>query len=150
VPEGSVGEIVATSFNRSFPMIRMATGDLSCLSGDACPCGRTGPLLKKIIGRMDQATKVEGIFVHPWQADEAMARYREVFKYQIVITRKNHVDLMTVIVELKEDLSETRSLQRRMEREIEEMLGVRGSVQIVPRGTLPDRHRKIEDQRKWE
>jgi phenylacetate-CoA ligase len=79
-----------------------------------------------------------------------MARYREVFKYQIVITRKNHVDLMTVIVELKEDLSETLSLQRRMEREIEEMLGVRGSVQIVPRGTLPDRHRKIEDQRKWE
>jgi len=131
-------------------MIRMATGDLSCLSGDACPCGRTGPLLKKIIGRMDQATKVGGIFVHPWQADEAMARYREVFKYQIVITRKNHVDLMTVIVELKEDLSETLSLQRRMEREIVEMLGVRGSVQIVPRGTLPDRHRKIEDQRKWE
>jgi len=150
VPEGFVGEIVATSFNRSYPMIRMATGDLSCLSDEACPCGRTGPLLKKIIGRMDQATKVGGIFVHPWQADEVMARYREVFKYQIVITRKNHVDLMTVIVELKEDLSESLSLQRRMEREIEEMLGVRGSVQIVPRGTLPDRHRKIEDQRKWE
>jgi phenylacetate-CoA ligase len=150
VPEGLVGEIVATSFNRSYPMIRMATGDLSCLSDEACPCGRTGPLLKKIIGRMDQATKVGGIFVHPWQADEVMARYREVFKYQIVITRKNHVDLMTVIVELKEDLPEPLSLQRRMEREIEEMLGVRGSVRIVPRGTLPDRHRKIEDQRKWE
>jgi phenylacetate-coenzyme A ligase PaaK-like adenylate-forming protein len=57
---------------------------------------------------------------------------------------------MTVIVEVKEDISETLSLQRRMEREIEEMLGVRGSVQIVPRGTLPDRHRKIEDQRKWD
>jgi phenylacetate-CoA ligase len=150
VPSGSVGEIVATSFNRSYPMIRMATGDLSCLSDEACPCGRTGPLLKKIIGRMDQATKVGGIFVHPWQADEVMARYREVFKYQLVITRKNHLDLMTVTVELKEDISETLPLQRRMEREIEEMLGVRGSVQIVPRGTLPDRHRKIEDQRQWE
>jgi phenylacetate-CoA ligase len=150
VPEGSVGEIVATSFNRSYPMIRMATGDLSCLSNETCSCGRTGPLLKKIIGRMDQATKVGGIFVHPWQADEVMARYLEVFRYQIVITRKNHVDLMTVIVELKEDISETLSLQRKMEQEIEEMLGVRGSVQIVPRGTLPDRHSKIEDQRKWE
>jgi phenylacetate-CoA ligase len=150
VADGSVGEIVATNFNRSYPMIRMATGDLSCLSNEACPCGRTGPLLKKIIGRMDQATKVGGLFVHPWQADEVMARYPEVFKYQLVITRKNDTDLMRVIVELKQDISETLSLQRRMEREIEEMLGVRGSVQIVPRGTLPDRHRKIEDQRKWE
>jgi phenylacetate-coenzyme A ligase PaaK-like adenylate-forming protein len=150
VADGSVGEIVATNFSRSYPMIRMATGDLSCLSNETCPCGRTGPLLKKIIGRMDQATKVGGLFVHPWQADEVMARYPEVFKYQLVITRKNDTDLMRVIVELKEDISETLSLQRRMEREIEEMLGVRGSVQIVPRGTLPDRHRKIEDQRKWE
>jgi phenylacetate-CoA ligase len=150
VADGSVGEIVATNFNRSYPMIRMATGDLSCLSNEACPCGRTGPLLKKIIGRMDQATKVGGLFVHPWQADEVMARYPEVFKYQLVITRKNDTDLMRVIVELKQDISETLSMQRKMEREIEEMLGVRGSVQIVPRGTLPDRHRKIEDQRKWE
>jgi len=150
VPAGSVGEIVATSFSRSYPMIRMATGDLSCLSDETCPCGRTGPLLKKIIGRMDQATKVKGVFIHPWQADEVMARYREVFKYQIVITRKNHMDIMTLIVEVKEDIAETASLQRRMEREIEEMLGVRGSVQIVPRGTLPDRHRKIEDQRRWD
>jgi phenylacetate-CoA ligase len=99
---------------------------------------------------MDQATKVKGVFIHPWQADEVMARYREVFRYQMVITRKDHVDLMTVIVELKEDLSEALSLQRRMEREVEEMLGVRGSIQIVPRGTLPDGHRKIEDQRRWD
>lgn len=150
VSAGSVGEIVATGFSPSYPMIRMATGDLSCVSDETCPCGRTGPLLKKIIGRMDQATKVKGVFIHPWQADEVMARYREVFKYQIVITRKNYIDLMTVIVEVKEDISETLSLQRRMEREIEEMLGVRGSVQMVPRGTLPDRHRKIEDQRSWD
>jgi len=150
VPAGSVGEIVATNFNRSYPMIRMATGDLSCLSDQACPCGRTGPLLKKIIGRLDQAAKVGGVFVHPWQADEVLGRYPEVFRYQIVITRRNTVDLMAVIVELKETLSETLSLQRRMEREIEEMLGVRGSVQIVSRGTLPDGHRKIEDQRKWD
>lgn len=150
VPAGSVGEIVATNFNSAYPMIRMATGDLSWFGNETCPCGRTGPLLKKIIGRMDQATKVGGIFVHPWQADEVMARYREVFKYQIVITRKNHLDVMTVILELKEEISETLSFQRRMEREIEEMLGVRGAVRIVPRGTLPDGHRKIEDQRKWE
>jgi phenylacetate-CoA ligase len=150
VPEGSAGEIVVTNFSRSYPMIRMATGDLSCFSNEVCPCGRTGPLLKRIIGRIDQATKVGGVFVHPWQADEVMARYPEVFKYQIIVTRKEHVDLVTVIVELKEDISKTLSLQRRMEREIEEMLGVSGSVRMVSRGTLPDGHHKIQDQRKWE
>jgi phenylacetate-CoA ligase len=150
VPPGSVGEIVATCFSPSYPMIRMATGDLSCLSGEACPCGRTGPLLKKIIGRLDQATKVKGIFIHPWQTDEVMSRYPEVLKYQIVITRKNHLDLMTLIAEVKEGLSDNDSLQRRMEHELEEMLGVRTSVQMVPRGTLPDRHRKIEDRRTWD
>jgi phenylacetate-CoA ligase len=150
VPPGSVGEIVATCFSPSYPMIRMATGDLSCLSEETCACGRTGPLLKRIIGRLDQATKVKGIFIHPWQTDEVLSRYPEVLKYQIVVTRKNYVDLMTVIAEVKEGLSDTALFQRRMEHEIEEMLGVRGTVQIVPRGTLPDRHRKIEDQRKWE
>jgi phenylacetate-CoA ligase len=150
VPSGSVGEIVATNFNPFYPMIRMATGDLSRIAEEPCPCGRTGPLLKKIIGRMDQAAKVGGVFIHPWQADDVMSSHPEVFKYQMVITRKNHLDLMTVIVELKEDLGETLSLQRKMEREIEEMLGVRSSIRIVARGTLPDGHRKIEDQRKWE
>jgi phenylacetate-CoA ligase len=128
----------------------MATGDLSCLSSETCPCGRTGPLLRKIIGRMDQATKVGGVFVHPWQADEAMERYPEVFRYQVVVTRKDDMDLTTVIVELKEPLSDPLPLQRRMEQEIKEMLGVKCSVRIVSRGTLPDGHRKIDDRRSWE
>jgi len=150
VPPGSVGEIVATRFSSCYPMIRMATGDLSCLSDETCACGRTGLFLKKIIGRLDQATKVKGIFIHPWQTDEVMSRYPEVLKYQIVITRKNHLDLMTLMAEVKEDLSEAASLQRRMEHELEDMLGVRTSVQMVPRGTLPDRHKKIEDRRRWD
>ena len=150
VSEGSAGEIVATNFNSAYPMIRMATGDLSCLSDETCPCGRTGPLLRKIIGRMDQATKVGGVFVHPWQADEAMERYPEVFRYQVVVTRKDDMDLTTVIVELKEPLSGPLPLQRRMEQEIKEMLGVKCSVRIVSRGTLPDGHRKIDDRRSWE
>jgi len=150
VPPGTVGEIVATCFSPSYPMIRMATGDLSCLSDQRCACGRTGLLLKKIIGRLDQATKVKGVFIHPWQTDEVMSRYPEVVKYQIVVSRKNHLDFMTLIAEVKEGISETAPLQRRMEHELEDMLGIRTSVQMVSRGTLPDRHRKIEDQRKWD
>ena len=89
VKDGAAGEIVATNFNMAYPMIRLATGDLSVLAKGSCPCGRTGPILKKILGRIDQAVKVRGTFVHPWQADEVISRYNEVFKYQVVITREN-------------------------------------------------------------
>ncbi|MBW1772673.1 MAG: hypothetical protein JRJ82_07260 [Deltaproteobacteria bacterium] len=150
VPEGSAGEIVATSFNKAYPMIRMATGDLSILTHDGCPCGRTGPMLKKIIGRIDQAAKVRGTFIHPWQADEVIYGFSEVYKYQVVITRENDRDVMTFVVETKEEVSRPEMLQARMERDIKEFLTVKGLVQIVSRGTIPDHHKKIEDRRTWE
>jgi phenylacetate-CoA ligase len=128
----------------------MATGDLSMLAQESCPCGRTGPMLKKILGRIDQATKVRGTFVHPWQADEVISRYPEVFKYQVVITRENHKDIMTFLVELKEEISRPEILKGRIERDIRDMLTIRGVVQIVTRGTIPDLHKKIEDKRTWD
>jgi phenylacetate-CoA ligase len=150
VPDGVAGEIVATNFNLSYPMIRMATGDLSTLIMEPCPCGRTGPKLKKIIGRIDQAVKIKGTFVHPWQADEVMSRYPEVFKYQVVVTREDHSDEMTFVVELKEETTRAPVLKGRMERDIKDILTLKGIVQIVPRGTIPDQHRKIEDRRRWD
>ena len=147
---GAAGEIVVTSFNMSYPMIRMATGDLSIFTQDSCPCGRTGPMLKKILGRIDQASKVRGTFIHPWQADEVISRHPEVFKYQVVITRENHKDVMTFVVELKEEISRPEVLRGRIERDIKEFLTVKGVVQIVPRGTIPDLHKKIEDRRTWD
>jgi len=150
VETGTTGEIVATNFNTSFPMIRMATGDLSMLAQESCPCGRTGPMLKKILGRIDQATKVRGTFVHPWQADEVISRYPEVFKYQVVITRENHNDIMTFVVELKEEISRPEILKGRIERDIRDILTIKGVVQIVTRGTIPDLHKKIEDKRTWD
>jgi phenylacetate-CoA ligase len=150
VKPGATGEVVATNFNISYPMIRMATGDLSMLSQESCPCGRTGPVLKKILGRIDQATKVRGTFVHPWQADEVISRYPEVFKYQVVITRENHKDIMTFLVELKEETSQPHVIRSRIERDIKDMLTIKGVVQIVPRGTIPDLQKKIEDKRRWD
>ena len=150
VEAGAAGEIVATNFNTTYPMIRMATGDLSMLAQDSCPCGRTGLMLKKILGRIDQAAKVRGTFLHPWQADEVISRYKEVFKYQVVITRENHKDVMTFVVELKEEISQPEILQGRIERDIKDMLTIKGIVRIVPRGTIPDLHKKIEDRRGWD
>ncbi len=150
VEDGTVGEVVATSFGHAYPMIRMATGDLSMVTKEDCPCGRTGLMLKRILGRIDQAAKVRGTFVHPWQADEVISRYPEVFKYQVVIERKNHHDVMTFVLELKHDIDRPEVLEARIERDIKEFLTVKGTARVVPTGTIPDYHKKIEDRRRWE
>ena len=107
-------------------------------------------MLKKILGRTGQATKVRGTFIHPWQADEIMSRYREVFKYQVAITREVDRDIMTFLVEMKETSPSTDMLRARIERDIKDILTIKGSVQVVPRGTIPDLHKKIEDKRTWD
>jgi phenylacetate-CoA ligase len=147
---GATGEIVATTFSKTFPMIRFATGDLSYLIEDPCPCGRTSPRLGKILGRTDQVTKVWGIFIHPWQVDEVMAKFPWVANYQIVVTREEYHDQMTVYVELKEEAADQTSLKRRMEKEMEEVLKVKGEVVFTVKGGIPDRAKKIDDRRTWE
>lgn len=147
---GATGEIVATTFSKVFPMIRFATGDLSYLIEDPCPCGRSSMRLGKILGRTDQVTKVWGIFIHPWQVDELMAKFPMVANYQIVVTRKDYRDQMTVYVELKEESADQPGLKRRVEKEMEEVLKVKGQVEFVRKGGLPDRAKKIDDRRIWE
>jgi phenylacetate-CoA ligase len=147
---GATGEIVATTFSKVFPMIRFATGDLSYLIEDPCPCGRTSPRLGKILGRTDQVTKVWGIFIHPWQVDEVMAKFPEAANYQIVVTRKEYRDQMTTYIELKEAVADQPGLKRRVEREMEEVLKVKGQVEFVQKGGIPDRANKIDDRRTWE
>ena len=150
VPNGSTGEIVATNFNRTFPMIRYGTGDLSFFSEEPCQCGRTSMRLMKILGRTDQVTKVRGTFIHPWQTDELMAKYPQVDKYQVVVTRSGYVDEMTFLVELADESVDRTLLKRRLEKDIQEALNVKGEVEFVQRGVIFDKHKKIEDKRRWE
>ena len=147
---GATGEIVATTFSKIFPMIRFATGDLSYLIEDPCPCGRTSMRLGKILGRTDQVTKVFGIFIHPWQVDEVMAQFPMVANYQVVVTRKEYRDEMTIYIELEEEVADKANLKRRVEKEVQEVLKVRGEVVFVQRGGIPDRAKKIDDRRIWE
>ncbi len=147
---GATGEIVATTFNKVFPMIRFATGDLSYLIDRPCPCGRTSMRLGKILGRTDQVTKVWGIFIHPWQVDEVMAKFLEVANYQIVVTQKEYRDRMTIYIELREAITDPSSLRRKVEREIEDVLKVKGQVEFLQKGGIPDRAKKIDDRRIWE
>jgi len=150
VPNGSPGEVVATNFNHTFPMIRYGTGDLSFISEEPCPCGRTSMRLMKILGRTDQVTKVKGTFIHPWQTDELMAKYPEVDKYQVVVSRSGYVDEMTFLVELADDSVDRDLLKGRLERDIQEALNVKGKIEFVRKGVIFDKHKKIEDKRRWE
>jgi len=147
---GKTGEIVATTFNKVYPLIRFGTGDLSILSELPCPCGRTSPRLVKILGRVDQATKVRGLFMHPGQVDEVASKHPQIAKYQVVVTRKEHKDEMTFRVELKEETLQPEKLKEEIEKSIRDVMKVRGEVQFVPKGTIPDGAKKIEDQRTWE
>ena len=147
---GKIGEIVATTFSKVYPLIRFGTGDLSILTETPCPCGRTSPRLIKILGRVDQATKVRGLFIHPGQVDEVASRYPQIAKYQMVIQRKEDKDEMVFRIELKEDILHTQGLEQEIGQSIRDVMKIRGDVQLVPKGTILEGAKKIEDQRTWE
>ena len=147
---GKTGEIVATTFNKIYPLIRFGTGDLSILTETPCPCGRTSPRLLKILGRVDQVTKVRGLFVHPGQADEVASRYPQIAKYRVVVKRREDKDEMIFQIELKEEVSSPEKLKEEIEQSIRDVMKLRGDVQFIPKGTIPEGSKKIEDQRTWE
>jgi phenylacetate-CoA ligase len=147
---GKPGEIVATTFNKVYPLIRFGTGDLSIITDTPCACGRTSPRLLKILGRADQATKVRGLFIHPGQVDEIASRYPEISKYQVVVRREEHKDQMIFRVEMEEGRSLRENLKEQIEKSIRDVLKMRGEIDFVPKGTIPDGSRKIDDQRSWE
>jgi len=150
VGPGKPGEIVATTFDKVYPLIRFGTGDLSILSETSCPCGRTSPRLVKILGRVDQATKVRGLFIHPGQADEVVSKHPQISRYRVVVTRREHKDEMTFQVELKHEVSQSEKLKSEIEQSIRDVMKVRGEVQFVLKGAIVAGASKIEDRRTWE
>jgi len=131
-------------------MIRFGTGDLSYYTDEPCPCGRTSHRLVKILGRLDQVTKVKGMFVHPGNAEEVAEQFPEIDRWQVLVTREGHVDQMTFCVELKEGCEAAEGLAERIEEAIPTSMRVRGKVKFIERGTLPEDYKKIEDKRKWD
>jgi phenylacetate-CoA ligase len=150
IPYGEIGELVVTSFNPVYPLIRFGTGDLTAIDDSPCPCGRTAPRLKRLYGRVDQVTKVRAMFIHPSQVDEVIGRNQEVARCRVVVTRQNHQDEMNFQIELKDDSKEPELLLKKMREDVREIMRLRGEVVIVPRGTIPDDAKKIEDRRSWE
>jgi len=141
VPMGEVGEVVVTSLNSNYPLIRFATGDMSAFMVGHSPCGRTNLRIKGWMGRADQTAKIKGMFVRPEQVAAFVARHAEVMRARVVITRRADADHMTVQIECgTEDIN--------FEPSIRDFLKLRGDVQIVPPDSLPKDGIVIEDQRK--
>ena len=143
VAEGEVGEVVVTTLNPDYPLIRFATGDLSAVLPGASPCGRTNMRIKGWMGRADQTTKIKGMFVRPEQVAEFVARHAEVARARVVATRDGEMDVMTVQVEAEGAdaalLSES----------VATVMKLRGKVEVVAPGSLPNDGKVIDVQRNY-
>lgn len=144
VPDGDVGEVVVTTFNRDHPLIRFATGDLSAVLPGMSPCGRTNMRIKGWMGRADQTAKVRGMFVRPEQVAALVAHHPEIAKARVVITRAEERDLMTVQVEAKDGNAEE------IGDSVQNFLKVKGEVEIVKPGSLANDGVVIDDQREYD
>ncbi len=147
VGEGEVGEVVVTTFNEAYPLLRFATGDLSAIMEGVSPCGRTNKRIKGWMGRADQTTKVKGMFVHPSQVAEVLRRHPEVAKGRLVVAQESSRDLMTLQCEVSQSND---SLAKAIEESIQSICKLRGQVEFVSPNALPNDGKVIEDIRTFE
>jgi phenylacetate-CoA ligase len=144
VADGEVGEVVVTSFNRDYPMIRFATGDLSAVLAGKSPCGRTNLRIKGWMGRADQTTKVKGMFVHPGQVAEIAKRHPELGRLRLAVSREAEQDVMTLIAECR---GAAEGLDAAVAASLQAVTKLRGRVKLVEPGTLPNDGKIIADER---
>jgi len=148
VAEGEVGEVVVTTFNPDYPLIRFATGDLSAVLPGVSPCGRTNVRIKGWMGRADQTTKVKGMFVHPAQVAAVLARHPAIGRARLVVDNASGQDRMTLHCELCAEAAD--DLAAALVASIREITKLRGEVSFSAAGTLPNDGKVIEDLRRYE
>jgi phenylacetate-CoA ligase len=147
VPDGEVGEIVVTSLHSDHPWIRLALGDLTAVMAGRSSCGRTNTRIRGWMGRADQTAKIKGMFVRPEQVAEIAKRHPEVTKLRLVVTRENETDVMTLRAETA---SAEEGLSGALATTLHSVAKLRGAVEIVPPGTLPNDGKVIADERKYD
>jgi len=146
VADGEVGEAVVTSFNAEYPMIRLATGDLSAVLAGRSPCGRTNVRIKGWMGRADQTTKVKGMFVHPGQIAAVGKRHPELGRVRLSVTREAEQDVMTLAAECD---AQAADLEAAVTASLQAVTKLKGRVKLVAPGTLPNDGKIIADERNY-
>jgi phenylacetate-CoA ligase len=147
VPDGEVGEVVVTTLNPDYPLIRFGTGDLSAVLLGPCPTGRTNTRLRGWLGRADQTTKVRGMFVHPGQVAEIARRHPELGRVRLVVEGEMAQDRMRLHVECAQP---TEDLAQRVADSIRDITKLRAEVILLPPGSLPNDGKLIEDARRYD
>ncbi|MGB3706175.1 MAG: AMP-binding protein [Castellaniella sp.] len=145
VPEGEVGELVVTTLNADYPLLRFGTGDLSALMPGASPCGRTNRRIRGWLGRADQTTKVRGMFVHPEQIAAVLERHAGIGRARLVVSGETGHDVMTLRVEADAAL-DTEAVAAT----VREQTKLRAVVEVVAPGSLPNDGKVIEDARRYD
>jgi phenylacetate-CoA ligase len=146
VAQGEVGEVVITTFNRDYPLIRFGTGDLSAVLPGESPCGRTNVRIRGWMGRADQSTKVRAMFVTPSQVNEVLRRHPEIARARLVVEGEEGNDRMTLKCEVRERPT---GLAEAIVASIRDITKLRGEVELVAAGSLPNDGKVIEDLRKY-
>jgi len=142
--DGEVGEVVVTTFNPDYPMIRLATGDLSAVMAGRSPCGRTNTRIRGWMGRADQTTKIKGMFVRPEQIAELARRHPELGRVRLKVTRAQEQDVMTL---LGEAATPSPALSEAVGATLAAVTKLRGGVELVAPGSLPNDGKVIADER---
>lgn len=146
VPDGEVGELMVTSFNRTYPLIRFGTGDLSAVLPGTSPCGRTNMRIRGWMGRADQRTKVKGMFVDPAQINEVAKRFPALKRLRLVVTREGEQDALVLRAESAENAA---GLAAPLAEALQTVCKVRGHIEIVAPGSLPNDGKVISDERSY-
>jgi phenylacetate-CoA ligase len=146
LPDGEVGEVVVTTFNRDYPMIRLATGDLSAIVPGISPCGRTNMRIKGWMGRADQTTKVKGMFVHPEQIAELAKRHPELGRLRLTVARNGEQDVMTLKAEAAQM---DQDLANKVGETLQSVTKLKGTIELVAVGSLPNDGKVISDDRTY-
>jgi phenylacetate-CoA ligase len=149
IEPGEVGEIVVTPIDETYPLIRFGTGDLAGLIDEPCPCGRTSLRITRLLGRVGDAVRTRGMFIHPRQLEPAMAKFSQVAQYQAAVTRPGHRDELTLKVELKtEEGIDKEKLANDLNKMVSEALRIKvDRVEFVTKGVIPEWHKLIVDER---
>jgi len=146
VADGDVGEVVVTTFSKAYPLVRFGTGDLSAVLAGISPCGRTNMRIKGWMGRADQRTKVKGMFVDPEQIALIARRHSELGRLRLVVDWVDQQDVMTLKAELAGGSTD---LAKSVEDNVQSVCKVRGRVEFVAPGSLPNDGKVIDDVRKY-
>ena len=148
---GEVGEIVVTPFNHIFPLIRYATGDLSSINTEPCPCGRTSPRLAGLLGRAGEAVKARGMFIHPGQVRQVMGEFGQSTNFQVKVRRQQQRDEIIMVLELKDEALDKEKITNDVAKTFQDICRLKlDKVEFVTKGTLPEERKVIIDERTWD